>query len=275
MSRLSGQRAIRIVGLVLSVGSATVVHATVPAGVAPASAPKASPAPAQAAQNGIDAAAARVLAALRQAHPGTRFDSVTSTPITGVYQVKMGSNYAYVGAGNTRHMVFGRLFDIRSLRDLTPASAEVTDSSNEPAPAPVRFKELPLADAIKEVHGSGTRRMVLFSDPQCPYCRRLDGELGKLKDVTIYTFVVPFQGEELPLAVWCTSDRLAAWRAAMAGTLAPAEGGKCANPLERNRALAGRLGVQGTPTMLFEDGKRIGGYAGAPEIDTHLSRSNP
>lgn len=223
-----------------------------------------------------DGGAGRVLAALRKAHPGTSFDSVTSTPIAGLYQVKMGDNYAYVGATDTRYMVFGRLFDIRTLRDLTPGGAQATERAAPsqvptpaPAPAPVRLQDLPLTDALKEVHGNGARKMAVFSDPLCAHCRRLDSQLRLLRDVTIYYFIVPFQGDELPETVWCAPDRMAAWRAAMNGTLVPGSA-KCATPLERNTELATRFRVQGTPTVLFEGGRRIEGYVEAREIEAYL-----
>ena len=71
------------------------------------------------------------------------------------------------------------------------------------AAAPIRFEQLPLSDAVKTVHGAGQRRLAVFSDPNCPYCKQLEAELASLDNITIYTFLLPFLGETKPIAIWC------------------------------------------------------------------------
>jgi thiol:disulfide interchange protein DsbC len=143
-----------------------------------------------------------------------------------------------------------------------------------PAPEPpIAFDQLPLADAIKTVRGSGGnghRRIAVFSDPGCSFCRRLEPELAGLDDVTIYTFLVPFQGRARPVSIWCAADREKAWHQFMlqgdtsllrpAGDPAAPRAPECDNPLDRNLALAQRLAVQGTPTLVWADGTRTDGY---------------
>ena len=143
-----------------------------------------------------------------------------------------------------------------------------------PAPEPpIAFDQLPLADAIKTVRGSGGnehRRIAVFSDPGCSFCRRLEPELAGLDDVTIYTFLVPFQGRARPVSIWCAADREKAWHQFMlqgdtsllrpAGDPAAQRPPECDNPLDRNLALAQRLAVQGTPTLVWADGTRTDGY---------------
>lgn len=214
----------------------------------------------------------RVLAELKKRYPKTEFSSVSRTDIPDIFEVWMGANVAYVSEKNPRYFLLGRLFDTTTMKDLTGPKLAKTQAAPEGPASDLRT--LPLADAIKTVRGNGERTLVVFSDPACPYCKRLEPELSKLKDVTIYTFLLPFQGVELPNAIWCAPDRRGAWERLMStgdrAGLTPSA--PCDSPLERNTGLAQRLDVGGTPTLLFADGSRISGYADANEIESHLKK---
>ena len=138
----------------------------------------------------------------------------------------------------------------------------------------IAFGSLPVADAITTVRGNGRRQLAVFSDPGCSFCRRLEPELDGLDDVTIHTFLLPFQGMARPVAIWCATDRAQAWRQAMHdGAAPPSAAATCEHPVERNLALARQLGVNGTPTLFWADGTRTEGFITRPVIEDRLART--
>lgn len=217
------------------------------------------------------AGAEQMLNDLKRKFPKTEFTRVQETNVPHIYEVQMGDNVAFVSEKNPRYFVLGRMFDTQTLRDVTSSPV----ASGERAPVrtvSIEPRMFPLADAIKTVRGAGSRALYVFSDPACPYCKKLETELGSLDDVTIYTFLLPFQGRAAPLAVWCAPDRAKAWQEAMRSgvRLQSDERATCAHPLDRNLAFADRLGVVATPTIIFADGTRIDGYVKAGEIDAQF-----
>lgn len=204
---------------------------------------------------------------LQALYPSTRFGEIHPTAWPGVYEVAMGANLAYVDASG-QYFLFGHLYDMKSQRDLT--------SERKDTIARVDFKSLPLADALKEVRGQGRRVLAIFSDPDCPYCRRLESELKDLNDVTIHTFLLPLaslhpEARAKAVGVWCASDPLQAWRNLMLHDQTP-PGADCVHPVDRNVALAERLGINGTPTLIAGDGRLMPGAASRQQIETWLAR---
>lgn len=205
---------------------------------------------------------------LKTLYPSTRFGDVRETEWPGVFEVVMGANLAYVDDSG-RYFLFGHLYDMSAQRDL---SAERKDRLSL-----VDFSTLPLADALKEVRGNGSRVLAVFSDPDCPYCRKLEDELRSLTDVTIHTFLMPLsslhpEATRKAVSVWCARNRLGAWQALMLRDVTPPVA-DCPNPVSRNVALGERLGIHGTPTLISGDGRLLPGAASREEIELWLARS--
>jgi thiol:disulfide interchange protein DsbC len=226
---------------------------------------------------------ARLLATLKRTYPATTFTSVAASEVPGIYEVWMGPNVAFVSAKSPRYFIMGRLLDAKTATDITGpklaraqaarAAAASAAGAAEGADRPIDIARLPLQDALKVVHGTGARTLHVFSDPACSFCRRLEPELAKLQDVTIYTFLLPFQGRQLPQAVLCSADPVKSWQAVMLDADISSLNGQadCATPLDRNLQLARQLGVDGTPTIFYADGTRTTGYVPGTEVERRIA----
>lgn len=210
--------------------------------------------------------APEVLAALKAKYPNTQWRSVMSTPVAGVYEVMMGQNVAYTDNAG-RYFFFGRLFDMQTQTDLTEPRLQVVNL--------IDTKLLPPADALKVVKGNGKRALYIFSDPDCPYCKQLEANLRDLTDVTIHYYFFPLSSmhpdaRRKSIAAWCAKNPAQAWEAMVLNGVAP-PAADCPNPVDRNVALADRLGITATPTIISSDGRRLPGAATAARIDAWLN----
>jgi thiol:disulfide interchange protein DsbC len=207
---------------------------------------------------------------LSEQYPATKITSVRDTPVKGIYEVVMGRNIAYTDETG-RFMIFGHLYDMKEQVDLT---AQRQEEINRIDPS-----VLTLTDAIKVVKGNGSRVLYVFSDPNCPYCKRLEAELAKFDDVTIYTFLYPVLGkdsEQKSRTIWCAKDRAKAWSDFMEGGKLPAApSAECSDPLQRNIRLGRELGINGTPTIILGNGSIVTGLVPVAELQRRLADSTP
>lgn len=215
-----------------------------------------------------DTSATALAKRLRELYPNTQFNTVIDSPVAGIFEVVMGRNIAYTDE-HGRYFLFGHLFDMPAQRDIT---AEHKDEL-----ARIDFSQLPLKDAIKTVHGAGSRAVAIFSDPDCPYCRKLEPELAKVDDVTIYTFLMPLtplhpDARNKAISIWCGADRARAWSALMLRNQSPAKA-NCDHPVDRNVALGERYQINGTPTLISADGRVMPGAASAAQIEEWLAKT--
>ena len=201
-----------------------------------------------------DAAAIRKNLAERM--PGfPRIESIDRTPIAGLYEVRADGEIFYADEqGN--YLVQGRITDTRLHIDLTEARLQKINQ--------IDFAVLPLKDAVVWKKGNGKRKLAIFADPNCGYCKQFERELQEVTDVTVYTFIIPVLGGDSPeksRAIWCQQDNATAWRQWMIeDKAAPRAMGACdATAIARNLALSRKLRVRGTPAIVFEDGRRSEG----------------
>lgn len=195
-------------------------------------------------------------------------ESVNNTPIKGLYEVRIFNDLFYVDEAARHIMVEGEMIDMQSSRNIT------RDRLDEILA--IDFSKLPLDLALKQVIGKGSRRIALFEDPNCGYCRKLRADLARLDDVTIYTFVYPIlaaDSEAKSRKAWCASDRVKAWTDMMMTGAVPNNDGKCETPIARIRELGVDLGITATPTIFFANGRRLQGYA-PPEAFGKLLADN-
>ena len=196
-------------------------------------------------------------------------DEVTKTPIPGLWEVRIGNDLLYTDEqGN--HVIQGTVFDTRAKVNLTEQRIEKLTA--------IDFDKLAFKDAMVVKQGNGARRLAVFSDPNCPYCKRFERDLLSVKDVTIYTFLYPVLGpdsNEKSRAIWCSKDVMKTWRAWMIdGVTPPKATGNCDSAaIERNSAFGRKHRINGTPAVLFEDGRRVPGAMPAAEVEKRLAEA--
>jgi thiol:disulfide interchange protein DsbC len=216
-------------------------------------------------------AAAANEAAVRQSFqsrfPELPVESVAKIGMPGIYEVVAQGKIFYVDEKVT-YVFRGVMFDAKAteLRNLTAERESLLAAQTLS-----KSRDL----AIKRVRGNGKRVLYTFEDPNCGYCKKLQGELMKLNNVTIYTFLLPIvsppDSVEKSKAVWCSKDRGKAWDELMSNGTVPGGTKTCDTPIEKSIQLAQRFGVRGTPAIYLADGQQIGGYLPFDKIEQALN----
>ena len=196
-----------------------------------------------------------------------KIDEVRPAPVAGLWEMRIGTEVMYTDAKGA-YLIQGSIIDTATRKDLTQERIDKLTA--------IDFASLPLKDAIVWKNGNGKRRIAVFADPNCGYCKRLEKDLVNVKDVTVYTFVIPILGGDSPdksRSIWCAKDNTKVWRDWMIDNVAPTRlMGQCdASAIERNAALARKHKVNGTPAIVFEDGTRAPGAIPAAEIEKRLA----
>lgn len=197
--------------------------------------------------------------------PGEKIESVKKTPYLGLYEVVVGGELFYTDE-KASYFFFGHVVDPQTKQSLTSERLqEIKDARR------ISIDSLPLELAIKAVKGNGKRKLAVFSDPNCRYCKRLEKELAKVTDVTIYTLLYPVLNGSVDTAtaIWCSADRLKAWNDFMLKDAVPT-GKTCETPIETLLQTGQKHGVNGTPTLIFADGSVVPGMITADIVEKKL-----
>jgi len=194
-----------------------------------------------------------------------KLEHIVKTPYAGLYEVVIGDQLLYTDEQGL-YMFDGSVIEVKSRSDLTEQRRHQLFA--------VEFDQLPLELAVKKVKGNGKRKMAYFTDPNCGYCKRLEKELAKVNNVTLYLFLYPiFEGsDEIVRNVRCADNPVKAWDDLMLKDIAPASA-TCKTPTDKVMALGVKMRVNGTPNLIFGDGMQVPGFMPAQEIEKRLNES--
>lgn len=217
-----------------------------------------------------DDVAGRLTQTLEKRFPTIRINAVQPSPVPGLYQVIAGDQVVYSDPSGD-HVVVGHMMDTQTRQDLSAQALDVFYT--------IDFKSLPFDEAIRIVKGNGERKIAMFADPDCPYCRQLEQSMRSMTNVTVYLFLFPLE-QVHPHAtadsegIWCSPDRASAWTNWMLDRTPPPKGGSCANdPIQKIQALAASLHIHATPTLFLQNGKRIGGAIPADQLERLMAQA--
>ena len=208
-------------------------------------------------------------------YPQAHVESITRTPYLGLYEMVVDGEVIYTDP-DFNYLIVGSLIETKTKINLTDArQREIEDKKLKSLAFP--FEQLPFDLAIKKVKGDGSRKVAVFSDPDCPYCRKLEKDIEKISDATIYIFLFPIEqlhpkAPEISRAIWCAPDRLKAWDEYMLKGVVP-KSPKCDNPVEKIVAYGQSKKINGTPTIFFSDGKRVPGAIPAERFEELLGKA--
>ena len=202
--------------------------------------------------------------------PGAEIGSVAKTPYFGLYEVTVDDRIVYTDA-KAKYVLVGVVYDTDSKTNLTEERQRQRNLVN--------VATLPLELAIKKVKGNGARKLVIFSDPDCPFCARLEKTLKSSDNMTIYTFLFPIDQLHPDAArkarmIWCAPDRQKAWDAHFDSGTLPDNAGECENPVARTQAFGGSLKINATPTLIFADGSIVPGALPADRLEAELAKAD-
>jgi thiol:disulfide interchange protein DsbC len=208
---------------------------------------------------------AGVKAAMQKKFPKEKILEVDKTPYSGLYEVAFEDSIVYTDE-KLDFLFSGSIYDMKTMQNVTEARAKQLYA--------IKFDSLPFQYAFKEVKGDGKRRVAIFTDPNCPFCKRLEKEMEHVDNVTVYRFILAILpgSPEKAKNIWCSPNREKAWRDALLEGKTPPKAQPCdTSALQKVAKLAEKLRINGTPAIVFVDGSINPGLMPADEIDKQLS----
>ncbi len=195
-----------------------------------------------------------------------KIDEITKTPMPGLFEVRIGTDLFYTDADGN-YLIQGQIIDTRQQKNITE---ERMDKLNA-----IDFSALPLKDAFTVVRGNGKRKIAIFQDPNCGYCKRFERDFQKVDNVTVHMFLYPILGKdstEKSRNLWCAKDKGKAWQDWMLRDQAAPAANCDAAALARNVEFGKKHKITGTPTLIFADGSRVPGAIGAAQVEKMLDK---
>jgi len=193
-------------------------------------------------------------------------DEISKTPVNGLYEVRVNGTDIFYTDADANYLIQGNLIDTRQRRNLTEERIDKLTA--------VSFDSLPLKDAFTIVRGNGKRKVAVFADPNCGYCKRFERDLEKVNNVTVYTFLYPIlsaDSAEKSKNIWCAKDKGKTWQDWMYRDQQPAAASCDVSAITRNLELGRKHKITGTPTLIFADGSRVPGAINTQQIEKYLS----
>jgi len=200
--------------------------------------------------------------------PKAQVQSVTKLPYLGLYEIVVEGEVLYADEGFA-YLIDGSIISTKTMSNLTEQKKRKLSA--------IPFADLPFEYAFKKVKGNGERKLAVFSDPDCPFCKRVEGDLAKLDNVTIYMFLYPIESlhpnaPDMSKRIWCSPDKAKAWDDYLLRGIAPSANGSCQNPVDKIVDFGRKKGINATPTLVFESGARVPGAISAAQIENYLSK---
>lgn len=193
-----------------------------------------------------------------------KIDEVRATPMSGVYEVRMGTDMVYTNQ-DASYVIQGEMIEIKTQRNLTEERQTLLSA--------VDFGKLPFRDAFTVVRGNGERKIAVFEDPNCGYCKRFEADLKNLDNITVHVFLLPILGadsQEKSRDIWCSKNKAQTWTAWMVGNQVPPRANCDTSALDRNVAFAQKHRINGTPATFLSDGTRIPGAVSALQLEAMM-----
>ena len=194
-------------------------------------------------------------------------DEISKMPMAGLFEVRINGTDIFYTDADGNFLIQGSVFDTKARSNLTEIRTNKLSA--------IDFAALPLKDAFTIVRGNGKRKIAVFEDPNCGYCKRFERDMQKVDNATFYMFLYPILGADSTTkstSLWCAKDKAKAWQDWMVRDVAIAAAPTCdTSALTRNVEFGKKHKITGTPTMFFADGTRVPGAVDAQQVEKLLA----
>jgi len=192
--------------------------------------------------------------------------AIAETPVPGMMEVRLNNDIIYMSADG-RFLMQGRLIDLETKQDLTDSAKSGLRRE--------QIAALDDEDMVSFGPGDSEFELMVFTDTDCGYCRRLHEQIDEYVNAGIQIHYLAFpragvgsETYETMVSVWCAEDRQQAITTAKSGGKLPKA--ECENPVEEQYRLGQSLGVTGTPALLTTNGDLIPGYVPPDQLKQRL-----